>query len=58
MAAFFNDYEIIRKSGLFDAAYYLASNPDVADQNIDPLLHYLEEGARPSLTQYGWVLQG
>src|SRR5438874_1264892 len=46
MAAFFNDYEIIRKSGLFDSAHYLASNPDVADQNIDPLLHYLEEGAR------------
>lgn len=46
MAAFFNDYEVIRKSGLFDPAYYLATNPELAEQNIDPLLHYLEEGAR------------
>jgi hypothetical protein len=45
MAAFFNDYETIRKSGLFDPAFYLASYPDVAEQNIDPLLHYLEQGA-------------
>jgi O-antigen biosynthesis protein len=46
MDAFFSDYEAIRKSGLFDAAYYLAINPDVAERNVDPLVHYLEEGAR------------
>ncbi len=29
----------------FDAAYYLANNPDVAASGLNPLLHYL---------QYGW----
>ena len=33
------------RSGLFDAAYYLAANPDVVAVNIDPLMHYLEKGA-------------
>ena len=46
MAAFFNDYEVIRKSGLFDPSFYLARYPELAQQNIDPLVHYLEEGAR------------
>jgi ADP-heptose:LPS heptosyltransferase/GT2 family glycosyltransferase len=44
MEALFSDYEEIRKSGLFDAEYYLASYRDVAERNVDPLLHYLEEG--------------
>ena len=46
MEALFSDYENVRKSGLFDAEYYLATYPDVAERNIDPLVHYLEEGAR------------
>src|SRR5436309_2415645 len=46
MDALFSDYEDIRKSGLFDAEYYLATYPDVAERNLDPLVHYLEEGAR------------
>ena len=46
MEALFSDYEDVRKSGLFDAAYYLATYPDVAERNIDPLVHFLEEGAR------------
>lgn len=46
MPAFFSDYEAIRKSGLFDPAYYLATYPELAEQNIDPLVHYLEEGGR------------
>ncbi len=46
MDALFSDYETIRKSGLFDAEYYLATYPDVAERNLDPLVHYLEEGAR------------
>ena len=45
MEALFSGYEDIRKSGLFDAEYYLATYPDVAERNIDPLVHYLEEGA-------------
>lgn len=42
---FFKEYDLLSKSGLFDAAFYLASYPDVAALNIDPLLHYLEQGA-------------
>jgi ADP-heptose:LPS heptosyltransferase/GT2 family glycosyltransferase len=45
MEALFSDYEDVRKSGLFDAEYYLATYPDVAERNLDPLVHYLEEGA-------------
>jgi ADP-heptose:LPS heptosyltransferase/GT2 family glycosyltransferase len=41
----FRDYDTLRRSGLFDAGYYLAANPEVAAQNLDPLLHYLERGA-------------
>ncbi len=36
----------------FDANFYLTNNPDVADANIDPLLHYInygwKEGRDPS----------
>lgn len=35
----------IKRSGLFDAAFYLRSNPDVAASGLDPLAHYLERGA-------------
>ena len=38
--------ETIRRSGLFDAAWYLARNADVAKQGLDPLGHYLDEGWR------------
>jgi ADP-heptose:LPS heptosyltransferase/GT2 family glycosyltransferase len=43
---FSGEYELLAKSGLFDAAYYLKSNPDVAALNVDPLLHYVEQGCR------------
>ncbi|HLY45270.1 MAG TPA: glycosyltransferase family 9 protein [Stellaceae bacterium] len=46
MEALFSDYEEIRKSGLFDAEYYLATYPEVTERNIDPLVHFLEEGGR------------
>ena len=46
MRSLFRDYETISRSGLFDAAHYAATYPDVARRNIDPLVHYLEEGAR------------
>ena len=45
MEALFSDYEDVRKSRLFDAEYYLATYPDVVARNVDPLVHYLEEGA-------------
>ncbi len=46
MEALFSDYEDVRRSGLFDAEYYVAAYPDVAARNVDPLVHYLEEGGR------------
>jgi GR25 family glycosyltransferase involved in LPS biosynthesis len=36
---------LIRAAGLFDEGYYLQSRPDVAAQEIDPLWHYLRNGA-------------
>jgi glycosyltransferase involved in cell wall biosynthesis/SAM-dependent methyltransferase len=44
-------YEMVgRRMGLmpcalFDTAYYLDTNPDVAGANANPLLHYLDHGA-------------
>ena len=38
------DRILIRTSGLFDKAWYLENYPDVAEDNIDPLLHYLQFG--------------
>ena len=32
-----SDYDIIAESGLFDRAFYLRSNPDVAEALLDPL---------------------
>src|SRR5438067_1644649 len=32
--------------GLFDPEHYATAYPDVAERNVDPLVHYLEEGAR------------
>lgn len=39
------DARIIAKSGLFDAAWYLKENPDIAASKIDPLQHYVRFGA-------------
>ncbi len=36
----------IRADGLFDPALYRLLNPDVAEQGIDPLRHYVDCGAR------------
>ena len=38
------DMRMIRKSGLFNAAVYLHSHPDVAQARIDPVKHYLQYG--------------
>ena len=46
MAILFREYDLLANSGLFDADYYLKAYPDVAALNVDPLLHYLEEGGR------------
>ncbi|HVO60882.1 MAG TPA: glycosyltransferase [Terriglobales bacterium] len=37
--------QVVTDSGLFDAAWYLARNPDVATAGFDPLTHFLRHGA-------------
>jgi len=39
------DMASLRQCPLFDAAWYIASNPSVAQSGIDPVLHYLLTGA-------------
>jgi glycosyltransferase involved in cell wall biosynthesis len=41
-----NAANLIRASGLFDAAWYLETYPDVAARKADPLDHYVRHGAR------------
>jgi CDP-glycerol glycerophosphotransferase (TagB/SpsB family) len=40
------DVAAIEATGLFDRAGYLARYPDVAASGIDPVIHYLDVGAR------------
>lgn len=40
------DYMTIKKSGLFDHAYYLRVNQDVRLADIDPLMHFVRIGWR------------
>jgi glycosyltransferase involved in cell wall biosynthesis len=40
------EFIVLRRSGLFDSAAYLRANPDVADAGMNPLMHYIEHGAR------------
>jgi hypothetical protein len=54
MARWQSDALFLRASGLFDAPFYLDSNPDVANAEWDPLIHYMfhgaTEGRRPNAT--------
>ncbi|MHC4104396.1 MAG: sulfotransferase family protein [Planctomycetota bacterium] len=43
---FRKQHRMIKKSGLFDSAYYLKKNPDVANSGINPVIHYLAFGAK------------
>ncbi len=36
---------LFKRTGLFDAAYYLRKYPDVAAAGVNPLRHYLKYGA-------------
>ncbi|MFZ3150317.1 MAG: glycosyltransferase [Anaerolineaceae bacterium] len=46
------DYHLIKRSGLFDANYYLLNNPDVRRADVNPLMHFVKfgwkEGRNPS----------
>jgi FkbM family methyltransferase len=37
--------KIVRASGLFDPAWYLGNNPDVAASGSDPLIHFVTHGS-------------
>ncbi len=43
---FKSDYKRIKKSGLFDEQYYLATYEDVRKADIDPIKHYIKNGWR------------
>ena len=49
---FISDYNLLKKSDLFDSEYYLANNEDVKKAKVDPIKHYLQfgwkEGRNPS----------
>ena len=49
---FISDYNLLKKSDLFDSEYYLANNEDVKNAKMDPIKHYLKfgwkEGRNPS----------
>lgn len=40
------DHDILQSSSLFDADWYLSEYSDVATAGLDPIKHYLNEGAR------------
>jgi len=37
-------YLIIKHSGLFDENYYLVNNPDVRENGLNPLMHFIQWG--------------
>ncbi|WP_457743514.1 glycosyltransferase, partial [Sulfurimonas sp.] len=39
-------YKAIKESGLFDVKYYLFTYPDIREQDIDPIWHYIRFGAK------------
>jgi glycosyltransferase involved in cell wall biosynthesis len=39
------DLDLITSSGLFDRGWYLSKNPDVEQAKVNPLIHYLYNGA-------------
>ena len=49
---YIHDYNLIKKSNLFDSEYYLAKNEDVKKAKMNPIKHYLQfgwkEGRNPS----------
>ncbi len=40
------DLYLVWRTGLFDSAYYLARNPDVAISGVTPLFHFIRYGAK------------
>lgn len=40
----YRDYNLIKRSNLFDAEFYLLSNPDVRRADVSPLKHFVKHG--------------
>jgi hypothetical protein len=39
------EIKLLKNSGLFDEAWYLAENEDVAKEGVDPVEHFINHGA-------------
>ena len=48
------DEALLRASTLFDPAWYIASNPSLAEHATDPIRHYLETGAQSGADPGPW----
>lgn len=48
------NYLILKVSALFDKSYYFATNPDVANYRMDPVIHYLRSGAAEGRNPNPW----
>lgn len=48
---------VVAGTGLFDAAWYLLTNPDVAQAGADPLDHYIEFGRREGRGANAYLLE-
>ena len=56
----FGEYQLVRNSVFFDKNFYLNENPDVKAAGADPIVHYLQYGAKegrnpgPSFSETGY----
>jgi len=48
------EFLVLRRSGLFDSPGYLRRYPDVAAAGMNPLMHYIEHGARGGRNPNSW----
>ena len=39
-----SDYEILKKSKLFNKKFYYKNNIEIKNQKVDPIKHFLEKG--------------
>lgn len=49
-------YDLVKAN--FDYPFYLAQNPDIANQHLDPVAHYLKAGAREKRDPAPWFATG
>ena len=49
-----SDYQMVLSSGYFDYNWYLEKYPDVAENNVNPLAHYMEFGWKEDRNPGPW----